>query len=190
MHHWHGSDWRPNSRYLDTEDVPTGQVGPGNPVATPACLKGKTPLLESDYYFGDYDIDLDCPISHCEVILSEDHPALRSDQVLTEPWTPIASTLRLSHQDVLDPGGTAIHPRPNFLLSQSHFSIPLCLGHTPSGELKSSGKENNVPDNVSPESPPPENNTCVDHFEHRLSLEGTHCEEETSSSDLQLQTEV
>lgn len=190
---WHGSDWRPNTRFSDTEDIPTGQVGPGIPVAmTPSCLEGRTPLLESDYYLGGYDIDSDCPASHAEVLLSEDLPALPSDEVFTEPWTPIASTLRVSHQDVLDSGSTASLPRPNVLSSQSHPSPTLCLGHTPLGEFRSSVKEKDVLDNVSPKSLAPENIACVDRSDCSLSSDGSvHLGGgETVTSDSQLQTEV
>lgn len=192
MYHWHGSDWRPNTKFSGTEDVPTGQVGPGNPVAMmPASLEGRTPLLESDYYLGDYDIDSDCPASHSEV-LTEDLSVLPSDQVFTEPWTPMAPTLRLSHKDIRDSGSTASHTGSNFLPSQSHSSPPLCLGQTPPGEFRSSVKENNDPDNVSPKSLVPENVGCVDPSEHSFSLDGNahFCGGETTSSDSQLQTEV
>lgn len=159
---------------------------------TPACLEGRTPLLESDYYLGGYDIDSDCPASHGEVLLSEDLPALPSDQVFTEPWTPVASTERLSHQDILDSGSTASHPGPNFLPGQSHPSPLLGLSHTPPGEFRSSVKEHDVSDNVSPKSLAPENVACVDRSEHSLNLDGTahFCGGETVTSDSQLQTEV
>lgn len=160
----------------------------------PACVEGRTPLLESDYYLGGYDIDSDCPASHHgEGLLSEDLPALPSDQVLTEPWTlDTSSTLRLGHPDVLDSGSTAPHPGPNFLPSQSRPSPPLCSGHAPPGEFRSSVKENDVLDNASPESSARENVACVDRAEHSLGSDGTthFCGGETETGDLQLQTEV
>lgn len=155
---------------------------------TPACLEGRTPLLESDYYLGGYDIDSDCPAFHGEVLLSEDLPALPPDHVFTKPWTPVASTLRLSHRDALDSGSTVTLPGPNLLPSQSHPSPLLCLGHTPPGEFRSSVKENNVP----PKSLAPENVACIDRSEHSISLDSTThlCVGETATSDSQLQTEV
>lgn len=192
-YHWHTSDWRLNTRFSDTEDSPISQAGPGNRVTvTPACLEGSTQLLESDYYLGGYDIDSDCPASHGEVLLSEDLPALPSNQDFPEAWTPIAATLRLSHQDVLSSGSTASHPGPNFLPSQSHPSPPLCSGPTPQGEFRSSVKGNDAVDDVSAESLAPENVACVDRSERSLSLDGpAHlCGGETATGDLQLQTEV
>lgn len=159
---------------------------------TPGCLEGSTQLLESDYYLGGYDIDSDCPASHGEVLLSEDLPALPSNQNFPEAWTPIAATLRLSHQDVLGSGSTASHPGPNFLPSQSHPSPPLCSGHTPQGEFRSSVEGNDALADVSSESLAPENVACVNCSERGLNLDDlAHlCGGETATSDSQLQTEV
>lgn len=159
---------------------------------TPGGLEGRTPLLESDYYLGGYDVDSDRPTSHAEVVPTEDLPVLPSDQVSSESWTPIASALRLGHQDVLDFGSTASHLGPNFLPRQSCPSPPLRSGHTRPGEFRSSVREDDLPGDASPQSLGPENVARVSHSERSLSLDGTahFGGGETASCDSQLQTEV
>lgn len=186
--HWHPSDWRPTTRFSDTEDSPVSQAGPGNRGAmAPACLEGGPQLLESDYYLGGHDIDSERPASHGEVLLTEDLPALPSHQDLPEEaWPPVAATPRLGHQDVLGSGDAASRPGPNFLPGRSHPPPALCSGPAPLGGFRSSVKGNEVADD---ESSAPEN---VARVEHSLSLDGpAHCcGGETASGDLQLQTEV
>ncbi|KYO28521.1 hypothetical protein Y1Q_0005325 [Alligator mississippiensis] len=75
-YHWDTSDWMPNARLSDIEEVPNYETTDGGSVH-----HGSTRELETDYYLGGYDIDSDYPPPHEEEFLSQDQlpPPLPED---------------------------------------------------------------------------------------------------------------
>uniref|UniRef100_A0A8C7JFI7 FAT atypical cadherin 3a n=1 Tax=Oncorhynchus kisutch TaxID=8019 RepID=A0A8C7JFI7_ONCKI len=107
-YHWDTSDWMPNSRLPDIEEVP-------NMVAS------------SDYYLGGYDIDSDFPPPHEEEFLTQDQlpPPLPTplEEYQGHPYDTLPTTQPASKESTLSgsgSGSTGRHrsPRPHFHPSQ------------------------------------------------------------------------
>ncbi|XP_070605726.1 protocadherin Fat 3 isoform X2 [Erythrolamprus reginae] len=75
-YHWDTSDWMPNARLSDIEEVPHYEAADGS-----SAHHGSTRELETDYYLGGYDIDSDYPPPHEEEFLNQDQlpPPLPED---------------------------------------------------------------------------------------------------------------
>ncbi|XP_039181788.1 protocadherin Fat 3 isoform X9 [Crotalus tigris] len=75
-YHWDTSDWMPNARLSDIEEVPHYETADGS-----SAHHGSTRELETDYYLGGYDIDSDYPPPHEEEFLNQDQlpPPLPED---------------------------------------------------------------------------------------------------------------
>ncbi|KAK5905215.1 hypothetical protein CesoFtcFv8_006701 [Champsocephalus esox] len=113
-YHWDTSDWMPNTRLSDIEEVPGYEAPPSSDVACSAPrLGGSTRELESDYYLGGYDIDSDYPPPHEEEFLSLDQ---------LPPPLPTGSA---GHQQA----------RPNFHPSQYLPPHQLPLGEASHGDI-------------------------------------------------------
>uniref|UniRef100_A0A8K9WW54 FAT atypical cadherin 3a n=1 Tax=Oncorhynchus mykiss TaxID=8022 RepID=A0A8K9WW54_ONCMY len=107
-YHWDTSDWMPNSRLPDIEEVPSYE-------------------LESDYYLGGYDIDSDFPPPHEEEFLTQDQlpPPLPTplEEYQGHPYDTLPTTQPASKESTLSgsgSGSTGRHrsPRPHFHPSQ------------------------------------------------------------------------
>uniref|UniRef100_A0AAZ3SUG1 Protocadherin Fat 3 n=1 Tax=Oncorhynchus tshawytscha TaxID=74940 RepID=A0AAZ3SUG1_ONCTS len=107
-YHWDTSDWMPNSRLSDIEEVPSYE-------------------LESDYYLGGYDIDSDFPPPHEEEFLTQDQlpPPLPTplEEYQGHPYDTLPTTQPASKESTLSgsgSGSTGHHrsPRPHFHPSQ------------------------------------------------------------------------
>uniref|UniRef100_A0A8C7JEC9 FAT atypical cadherin 3a n=1 Tax=Oncorhynchus kisutch TaxID=8019 RepID=A0A8C7JEC9_ONCKI len=118
-YHWDTSDWMPNSRLPDIEEVPSyeasGLRGHGDMVAS------------SDYYLGGYDIDSDFPPPHEEEFLTQDQlpPPLPTplEEYQGHPYDTLPTTQPASKESTLSgsgSGSTGRHrsPRPHFHPSQ------------------------------------------------------------------------
>lgn len=135
-YHWDTSDWMPNTRLSETEEVPVYEAGPGSDVAgsTP-CARGSSRELESDYYLGGYDIDSDYPPPHEEQFLSEDQlpPPLPTDEDFPEPYLPVPSESTLSSTS-----NACQHARSCFHPSQYLPPHQLPPGELPHGDFSPS----------------------------------------------------
>uniref|UniRef100_A0A3P8YCB2 FAT atypical cadherin 3a n=1 Tax=Esox lucius TaxID=8010 RepID=A0A3P8YCB2_ESOLU len=121
-YHWDTSDWMPNSRLPDIEEVPSYEASGGS-----SRLGGSTRELESDYYLGGYDIDSDFPPPHEEEFLTQDQLPLPLPTPLEEyqdpPYDtlPAGSTHPPSKESTLsgsESAGRHRSPRPHFHPSQ------------------------------------------------------------------------
>ncbi|KAK5869096.1 hypothetical protein PBY51_010055 [Eleginops maclovinus] len=138
-YHWDTSDWMPNTRLSDIEEVPGYEATPGNDVAGSAPrLGGSTRELESDYYLGGYDIDSDYPPPHEEEFLSQDQlpPPLPTVEDYPEAYTPLPTNPPVSKESTLSSGSTGHQQaRPNFHPSQYLPPHQLPLGEASHGDL-------------------------------------------------------
>ncbi|XP_033953238.1 protocadherin Fat 3a isoform X4 [Pseudochaenichthys georgianus] len=138
-YHWDTSDWMPNTRLSDIEEVPGYEAPPSSDVACSAPrLGGSTRELESDYYLGGYDIDSDYPPPHEEEFLSLDQlpPPLPTGEEYPEAYTPLPTNPPVSKESTLS-SGSAGHQqaRPNFHPSQYLPPHQLPLGEASHGDL-------------------------------------------------------
>uniref|UniRef100_A0A665T275 FAT atypical cadherin 3a n=1 Tax=Echeneis naucrates TaxID=173247 RepID=A0A665T275_ECHNA len=143
-YHWDTSDWMPNTRLSDIEEMPGYEAGPGADAARTGHphLGGSTRELESDYYLGGYDIDNDYPPPHEEAFLSQDQlpPPLPTSEDYPEPYTPLPPNPPVSKESTLSSGSTGHHnTRPHFHPSQYLPPHQLPLGEAPHGDSSSCG---------------------------------------------------
>ncbi|XP_029629523.1 protocadherin Fat 3a isoform X1 [Salmo trutta] len=149
-YHWDTSDWMPNSRLPDIEEVPSyeasGLAGHGDMVASASRLRGSSRLggsareLDSDYYLGGYDIDSDFPPPHEEEFLTQDQlpPPLPTplEEYQEHPYDTLPATQPASKESTLSgSGSTGRHrsPRPHFHPSQYLPPHQLPLGEAGQG---------------------------------------------------------
>ncbi|XP_038617667.1 protocadherin Fat 3 isoform X2 [Tachyglossus aculeatus] len=109
-YHWDTSDWMPNARLSDIEEVPTYENPDGASVH-----HGSTRELESDYYLGGYDIDSDYPPPHEEEFLTQEQlpPPLPED--FPDHYEALPPSQPVSVASTLSPG---CRRRPLFHPSQ------------------------------------------------------------------------
>ncbi|XP_068174232.1 protocadherin Fat 3-like [Antennarius striatus] len=137
-YHWDTSDWMPNTRLSDIEEVP----GSGNDVARSSPSHGgSTHELESDYYLGGYDIDSDYPPPHDEEFMSVDQlpPPLPTSEDFLESHSPMPASPPVSKESSLSSGGSVHQPvRPHFHPSEylPTYHMPLAEAHQ--GEFSNS----------------------------------------------------
>ncbi|XP_028275191.1 protocadherin Fat 3 [Parambassis ranga] len=123
-YHWDTSDWMPNTRLSNTEEVSDYVPGPGSDVTSVAHgLGGSSTELESDYFLGGYDIDSDYPTSHKEEFLSQGQlpPPLPTGEDYPEPYTPMPINLRVCKESTPNYGNNSHQHgshRPHFHPSQ------------------------------------------------------------------------
>ncbi|XP_067306295.1 protocadherin Fat 3a isoform X1 [Pseudorasbora parva] len=130
-YHWDTSDWLPNTRLPDIEEVPTyetSEVG----VA-----------LESDYYLGGFDIDSDYPPPQEEEFMSQDQlpPPLPTEEYDTSPANQLASRESTLSGDR--------KPRPHFHPSQYLPPHQLPLGSAGEEFSTFTGREERLSVNAS-----------------------------------------
>ncbi|KAM6988350.1 LOW QUALITY PROTEIN: protocadherin Fat 3-like [Tautogolabrus adspersus] len=142
-YHWDTSDWMPNTRLSDIEEVPVYEAAPGSEAAGSAPrLTGSTRELESDYYLGGFDIDSDYPPPHDEVFLSQDQlpPPLPTAEDYPEAYMPLPANPPASKDSTLSSGSTGRqNTRPHFHPSQYLPPHQLPLGEQPHGDFSTSG---------------------------------------------------
>ncbi|XP_072557676.1 protocadherin Fat 3a isoform X2 [Paramormyrops kingsleyae] len=112
-YHWDTSDWMPNSRLPDIEEVPNHEGGD----TTSARLGGSARELETDYYLGGYDIDSDFPPPQDEEFLSQEQLPLPLPGDFAEQYGTLPAPQPVSMESTLS-SSSGSHARPHFHPSQ------------------------------------------------------------------------
>uniref|UniRef100_A0A4W5RHM9 FAT atypical cadherin 3a n=1 Tax=Hucho hucho TaxID=62062 RepID=A0A4W5RHM9_9TELE len=145
-YHWDTSDWMPNSRLPDIEEVPSYEAT--SRLGGSSRLGSSARELDSDYYLGGYDIDSDFPPPHEEEFLTQDQlpPPLPTplEEYQEHPYDTLPTTQPASKESTLSgsvSGSTGRHrsPRPHFHPSQYLPPHQLPLGEA--GQGRPGGEE-------------------------------------------------
>ncbi|XP_061781512.1 protocadherin Fat 3a isoform X6 [Nerophis lumbriciformis] len=122
-YHWDTSDWMPNTRLSDVEQVPGHKSRTCGNVA--AQLAGSARELESDYYLGGYDVDSDYPPPHEEEFFNQDQlpPPLPVVEDYAEPHTLLTANLPVSKENTLSSVSSGHHFHPSQYLPPHQLPV-------------------------------------------------------------------
>ncbi|XP_061774732.1 protocadherin Fat 3a isoform X2 [Nerophis ophidion] len=122
-YHWDTSDWMPNTRLSDVEQVPGHKSHTCGNVASQ--LAGSARELESDYYLGGYDVDSDYPPPHEEEFFNQDQlpPPLPVVEDYAEPHTLLTANLPVSKENTLRSVSSEHHFHPSQYLPPHQLPV-------------------------------------------------------------------